>query len=116
MSRRAGLLLAAGALLGLAAAGAVWGLILGVATLLAVAAASGLAGQLVLGGRADPAQILVAGGVGSLLGVGVSRLAGWPALVTLGGVPLVWAVAGAVVVLVALRAAPAGRRIGSRGG
>ncbi len=109
MSRRSGLLLAGGAILGLALAGVVWGAVLGVATLLVAVLVSGLVGQLLLGGRADPARILVAGAVGAVLGTVLPRMAGWPALLSIGGVPVFWSVAGAVVVLAALRLSPGAR-------
>ncbi len=106
LPRRSGVLIAGGLVLGLAAAGIVWSAIVSVAALLIALLASGVAGQLLLGGRVDPRRILVAGAVGAILGTAVSRFVGWPALVSIGGIPLIWAVAGAVVILGALRLGP----------
>lgn len=110
MARRTSLTLAVGLVLGLLALGAIWGLVLGLAALLVVIIVAGLAGQLLLGGRLDPEGILVAGAVGALLGLGLVSVTGLPALVRIGGVPIVWATAGAVVVLAALRSAPSSLR------
>jgi len=109
MARRTSLTLAAGLLLGLVAVGVIWGLLVGVATLVAVILAAGLAGHLVLGGRADPELILVAGGVGAVFALALVAFTGVPALIRIGGVPVVWAAAGAIVVLAALRTSPTGR-------
>ena len=106
MARRTGVTLAVALLLGLLTVGFIWGLLYGVATLLAVIVVTGLAGQLLLGGRADPELILVAGGVGALLAVAVVAFLGLPAFVRIGGIPVVWAAAGAILVLAALRTSP----------
>lgn len=103
--------LALALLIGLGAVAVIWGLVSAITTLLVVIAVVGVAGQLLLGGPMDLGRVLVAGGAGAVLGIAVVSVAGLPALVRVGGIPVIWATIGTVAVLLALRSSPAtGRR------
>ncbi len=100
MSRRGGtvaLVLIGGLLL----YGALWGLLLQAATLLVVILGAGLVGDLVTGNRLRANLILPAGLAGVLLALAGVAWLNLPGLVTLAGVPVVWAVLGAVLAVLA---------------
>ncbi len=81
--------------------GIVWGLVTWAATLLGVVFLAGFAGDLISGSRVRASLILPAGLVGVLIALAAVDVLRLPALVSLAGVPVVWAVLGATAAILA---------------
>lgn len=100
MSERGGLL----ALIligGLLLFGIVWGLLVAAATLVGVVLLAGLAGQLIAGDRVRASLVMPAGLAGVVLALAAVEWLRLPGLLWLAGVPVLWAVAGATLAIVA---------------
>lgn len=99
MDRRAGAI-ALVILAGLLLFGILWGLLVGALTLIGVILLAGLAGQVIAGERVRAGWVFPAGLTGAAFALAAVGFLGLPPLVTLAGVPLVWAILGATASLV----------------
>src|SRR3990172_13316007 len=74
--------------------------IVGVALAVLVALVAGLIAESVVGeSRRNPLFTIVVGFVGAIVGAIIARTADLPRLITLGGLPVVWTIIGAIIVV-----------------
>jgi uncharacterized membrane protein YeaQ/YmgE (transglycosylase-associated protein family) len=75
--------------------------IIGLVLALAVAILAGVIAREVVGGRkSNILELLLVGLVGALVGTILARIAGFPRLISVGGLPILWTIVGAIIVAV----------------
>lgn len=93
------LILAVIALILLVIVAAIIRTVIGLVLALAVAVIAGLiAREVVGGGKSGILELLLTGLVGALVGTILARAAGLPRFISIGGLPILWTIVGAIIV------------------
>ncbi len=109
MDRRASTV-ALAVLAGVLLFGVLLGLLVSALTLIGVILLAGLAGEVITGDRVRAGWVFPAGLAGTVAAVIAVGPLGLPPFIRLAGVPVLWAILGAVAILVATSALRGGRR------